>query len=226
VARRLAAVLERPRLLIAALSLGVVASVILLAGFGLETVSAARAYVSGEGLWSKAQKDAVFHLQRYARTGRETDWDAYRQAIAIPLGDRRARLELDRPDPDWRIVYDGFLAGGNHPHDIEGLAELYRRFAWAPYMRDAIAIWREGDEYIARLAAAAESLRAEVQGARNPERLAAWLAQVDSINTALRPLEDRFSLVLGAGARWIKTTVLLSLLGTASLLVGAGGWLS
>jgi PAS domain S-box-containing protein len=204
----------------------VVVGVVSLAGFGLETVSAARAYVGGEGLWSKAQKDAVFHLQRYARTGREADWDAYREAIAVPLGDRRARLELERPDPDWDAVYEGFLAGGNHPRDIEGLANLYRRFAWAPYMRDAIAIWRDADAYIARLTAAAESLRVELQGARDPDRVAAWLAEVDRINTALRPLEDRFSLVLGAGARWIKRTLLLSLIGTAVLLVGTGGWLS
>jgi len=34
----------------------------------MEILSAARAYVGGEGLWSKAQKDAVTHLTRYART--------------------------------------------------------------------------------------------------------------------------------------------------------------
>ncbi len=221
-----AALLDRPRLIIAGLSLGVVASVVSLAGFGLELVSDARAYVSGESLWSKAQKDAVFHLQRYAETGNEADWDAYRQAIAVPLGDRRARLELDRPDPDWRALYEGFQAGGNHPRDIPGLARLYRRFSWAPYMREAIEIWREGDRYIARLTAAAKSLRVEVRGAGPPERRRAWLAQVDSINLALRPLEDRFSAVLGAGARWLKQVVTLSMIGVACLLVGAGGWLS
>ena len=30
--------------------------------FSLNTLSSLRAYVGGEGLWSKAQKDAVFHL--------------------------------------------------------------------------------------------------------------------------------------------------------------------
>ncbi len=34
--------------------------------FCLNTLSSLRAYVGGEGLWSKAQKDAVFHLYKYA----------------------------------------------------------------------------------------------------------------------------------------------------------------
>ena len=36
--------------------------------FSLNTLSSLRAYVGGEGLWSKAQKDAVYYLNRYADT--------------------------------------------------------------------------------------------------------------------------------------------------------------
>ncbi|HYL55224.1 MAG TPA: hypothetical protein VEU73_06575 [Gemmatimonadales bacterium] len=39
--------------------------------FGFETLSAVRAYVGGEGLWSKAQKDATYRLVRHARGA---DW--------------------------------------------------------------------------------------------------------------------------------------------------------
>ena len=44
---------------IMALLIGVELFVLL---FSLNTLSSLRAYVGGEGLWSKAQKDAVFHL--------------------------------------------------------------------------------------------------------------------------------------------------------------------
>src|SRR6516164_11337570 len=44
---------------IMALLIGVELFVLL---FCLNTLSSLRAYVGGEGLWSKAQKDAVFHL--------------------------------------------------------------------------------------------------------------------------------------------------------------------
>ena len=37
--------------------------------FSLSILSSLRAYVGGEGLWSKAQKDAVFHLYRYGVSG-------------------------------------------------------------------------------------------------------------------------------------------------------------
>ena len=50
-----------------------------------------RAYVGGEGLWSKAQKDAILHLARYMETGSEANWDGYLREIDVILGDSRAR---------------------------------------------------------------------------------------------------------------------------------------
>ena len=75
----------------------VVVALVLLATESIRIVSATRAYVGGESLWSKAQKEAVYSLFRYAQTGSEADYRDYRNAISIPLGDRQARLELERP---------------------------------------------------------------------------------------------------------------------------------
>ena len=36
--------------------------------FAMNILSSVRAFVGGEGLWSKAQKDAAIRLKRYART--------------------------------------------------------------------------------------------------------------------------------------------------------------
>src|SRR5262249_55237492 len=58
---------------------------------------AVRGYVGGESLWSKGQKDAAHHLVRYAATRDPAEYDRFRDAIAIPLGDRQARLELEQP---------------------------------------------------------------------------------------------------------------------------------
>ena len=54
---------------------------------------------AGESLWSKAQKEAVYSLFRYAQSHAEADYATYRAEIAVPMGDHRARLELERPDP-------------------------------------------------------------------------------------------------------------------------------
>ena len=65
-------------------------------------MSAARAYVGAESLWSKAEKEAVSALNRYAATHSERDFRLYLLAIAVPLGDRRAREELEKPEPESR----------------------------------------------------------------------------------------------------------------------------
>ena len=71
---------------------------------GLEVLSGMRAYVGGEALWSKAQKDAVHSLHRYAETRDEAPYRAYMSSIQVPLGDRAARDEMAKPDFDFEVV--------------------------------------------------------------------------------------------------------------------------
>src|SRR6478609_4407144 len=66
--------------------------------FSLSTLSSLRAYVGGEGLWSKAQKDAVFHLFKYGAMGTESDYNLFEQFMQVPIGDAKARRELLRND--------------------------------------------------------------------------------------------------------------------------------
>jgi len=67
-------------------------------------LSSARAYVGGEGLYSKGQKDAVRFLGQYLHSGEEADWQRHLAALAVPLGDRVAQLELEKPAPDLGVV--------------------------------------------------------------------------------------------------------------------------
>src|ERR1700753_2349239 len=59
--------------------------------FSLHTLSSLRAYVGGEGLWSKAQKDAVFHLYQYGISRTERDYDLFEQFMRVPEGDAKTR---------------------------------------------------------------------------------------------------------------------------------------
>jgi len=43
----------------------------------IHTLSSVRAYVGAEGLWSKAQKDAAYSLQKYGRSHDEQDYKDY-----------------------------------------------------------------------------------------------------------------------------------------------------
>ena len=46
-------------------------------GFAIQTLSSVRSFVGGEGLWSKAQKDAVASLRLYAYSRNEKDYIAF-----------------------------------------------------------------------------------------------------------------------------------------------------
>jgi signal transduction histidine kinase len=201
----------------------VVALLAALAIEGFDILSSARAYVGGESLWSKGQKDAVYHLGRYIDSHDEADWRKFEQALAVPLGDRQARTELDRPQPDDRRVREGFLAGGNHPDDIGGLIRLYRRFGGIPFMAEAIAIWAEGDVGIAELNLLGQQVHTLVASGRaDSAELRRTLAQLPALNERLTDLEQRFSAKLGEASRTARNLVLGATLVLASILALLG----
>src|SRR5260370_39996917 len=80
-----------------------------------EILSGVRAYVGGEGLWSKAEKRAVLSLTAYAASHAESDYQQYLAEIAVPAGDKQARLQLERPSPDTALVRQGFVQGRTRP---------------------------------------------------------------------------------------------------------------
>lgn len=203
--------------------------------FGMEVKAGVRAYVGGEGLWSKAQKTAVIHLNRYVDSHDKSDYQAFLRSIEVQLGDRQAKLEMNKPKPDMAVVRDGFIKGGNHPDDVDDLYFLYRWFKNISYMKSAIQTWDDGDKEIANLLDAGERIHQVVTsttGATTPEtitardtELASLLREVDVIDARLTVLENRFSAVLGEGARqitkmlMISTIVITVLLGLLSLTV-------
>ncbi|MBS0336781.1 MAG: GGDEF domain-containing protein [Proteobacteria bacterium] len=187
----------------------------------LDLLSTGRAYVGGEGYWSKAQKDSVFHLMRYARSFDPADYDAFRSALAVPLGDRKAREALDRSDPDYESARRGFIEGRNDPADVDGMARFFVRFRNVSYIARAIGIWAEGDREIALLQAIAGRLHAEIGGRRDPARIDAYLGEIRTSNQRLAPLEDAFSQTLGDASRVLRDLLVAVLAAAAAAIIGA-----
>lgn len=71
-----------------------------LAIFSIDIMSSVRAYIGGESIWSKGQKDAAFYLNLYAETGSESTYKQYLTAMEGPRNLRTARLALDQSTPD------------------------------------------------------------------------------------------------------------------------------
>jgi diguanylate cyclase (GGDEF)-like protein len=209
-------------LLIVSPFLVIVAVLVWLAIFSIDILAAGRAYVEGESLWSKNQKEAVFKLLLFAKRGFEADFVAYQEAIRAPLAFRKGRLELDKPSPDRAALYAAFVEGGTHPDDVPGVINLYQRFGHVSYMHRVVDIWKIGDEHIAAIDALAKQLHVLMRSKGNGAEVDSVVGRIIEVNDLLRPLQRRFSNTLGEATRSIQTVLLLVILTVAGTLIPIG----
>jgi diguanylate cyclase (GGDEF)-like protein/PAS domain S-box-containing protein len=191
-----------------------------LAGMSLTILSSVRAYVGGESLWSKGQKDAIHNLYLYGETGDESAYTRFQKAVAVPLGDRNARYALEQKVPDLAAARAGFIQGGIHPEDVDGLIWLYRYFRQLPHFKKAITHWVNTDPMLDELvdlgkAVRTETLRAPVSN----QKIETLRDQISNFNTRLTPEAMAFSDSLGNGSRQVKLVLMIANLLTAGLLV-------
>lgn len=177
--------------------------------FSIHTLSAVRAYVGGEGLWSKAQKDAAYQLQRYGVTHNQRDYELFNEYMKVPMGDGIARRELAKPNPDLSIARQGFIQGRNHPEDVDGMISLMLRFHDVSYIANAVHYWSAAEPLAMQMLPIAQRIHHEVNSP-NPsqEKIQDMLSEIAPLMVAITPLEDNFSFSLSEGARWLEGVVL------------------
>ncbi|MBC8393178.1 MAG: hypothetical protein H8E17_11500 [Deltaproteobacteria bacterium] len=169
---------------------------------GFSILSGVRAFVGGEGLWAKGQKEATYQLIQYIFTGEANRYQLFMNSLKAPLGDKVARLELEKSDPVDDIIIRGFRAGGNHPSDIPTMIFLYKYFNNTKYIKKAIEQWEIGDGLIAELLAIGEKTnRRVVNNGTNKEEVARTLASIDTLQKKLNEAEKLFSDNMSAAAR-------------------------
>ncbi len=213
--------------LIIALFIALIFSLVLLIQVQMDTLTAIRAYVGGEGLWGKAQKDAVHSIEQYAVSHDEADYRAYLREIQVPLGDRKARIELQKDDPDIAVAQAGFVQGRNHPDDVESAVRFFRRFQHNAYMSKVIEHWTTGDRMIEELNGIAEALHKEItSGRNNPATIRSYLGRLDDINRKVTVEEDMFSSTLADASRWANDVARNLTYAIALLFVALGLGLS
>jgi len=191
-----------------------------IAGVSLDTLSSVRAYVGGESIWSRSQKDAIHYLDLYLTTGEPEFFQQYDASIAVPLGDLAGRRALEASPPDLAAAREGFLQGGNDPADVPGLIWLYRYFRTFRYMARAIDQWVATDGVLQELTSAAEAIRlVRETGPLTKAQSDVFKSQLDDINRRLTPRAEAFSAALGAGSRSITFLLTLANLLTAGVLI-------
>ncbi|MGE9764134.1 EAL domain-containing protein [Pseudomonas sp. PDM20] len=172
-------------------------------------LSGVRAYVGGESLWSKGQKDAIHYLQLYGQSRDTADYERYRTAIAIPQGDRTFRAALDLSQPDLELARAGALQGGIHPDDVGALIWLYRYFHEYSYFDQAVKMWIIGDAYLDQLEQLSDEMSAKIRANDvRPGDLSYWNSRIQAINDGVTPAAMAFSAALGQGSRMIMWVLL------------------
>jgi PAS domain S-box-containing protein len=193
------------------------------AAVSIQLLSTVRAYVTGESLYSKGQKDAQIFLLDYVERQREADYQRFSAALAMPLGDRAAREALQRAEPDIAAAKRGFLQGGNHPDDIDGLVRMFRLFQHVPFMSKPIATWTQGDQTIQEMITLVDRARERIL-AGDPQAAAVeeMRRQAPILNERLTQLTSAFSAQLGEASRTTQT-LLLAVNGVIAALLTVSG---
>ena len=202
---------------------GIVGLQLLVAVMSIDVMSAVRAYVTGESLYSKGQKDAHIQLLDYAKFHREDAYQGFLRALAVPIADRHAREAMQKPEVDVEAARRGLLAGGTHADDIPGVIRLFRWFHKTPLMADAIATWTEGDQLIEEMRRLGERAHQRVvAGELAAPEVISLRDDAYRVNLWLTPLEVRFATQLGDAAR-LSQRLLLGLNLALALLLGLSG---
>lgn len=201
------------------LAVATLALVVLSVG-GFHALSAARAYVGGESMWSKARNRAIV----FVRTQPTADCHRIDALLEVPLGDRDARLALDESPPNIEAATRGFVRGGNDPADIDAMIHLYLNFHSLPQVREAIEVWARGDVLINQLRDLGMRICSQAQLDPSPARMAPLMQELDRLEATLIESEQQFSRALGRASRLVETTLTLATLAVALGLAGGGAW--
>jgi len=147
-------------LLIVSPFLAIVAVLVWLAIVSIDILTAGRAYVEGESLWSKNQKEAVFHLLRFAETQIRVRFPQLSEGDSGAAGFPKRQVSSLKIHSGLSAVRPASSKAEPNPDDIPASSacisasprELHEERA--RYMADP------GDDFLARLDAAAEELHA------------------------------------------------------------------
>lgn len=163
---------------------------------GLETLSIARAFVAGEGLYSKAQRDAIRTLEKYALLHDPIDYAQFFNYLKIEEGDRLARIEIEKENPDFDVIDRGLIQGGNHPGEVRDMAIQLRRFRRIKFVDQAFQAWVAGDRNTDELKMIARQIHQQLQsGPLTLQDTRKYFSQIEELNRKFTRNEE----IIGRG---------------------------
>jgi two-component system, sensor histidine kinase len=191
--------------------------------YSVSILSAVRAYVGGEGLWSKAQKNAAYYLLKYSYTHHDKDYANFKEFLTVPISDHQARLALLSDPVNYSQAQESLLKGRLHQNDIAGVIWLFTTFQQNHYLNKAIQIWIKGDVLLEEFEKVGEQLHEIItKGNASQNEISALLLKLDHLNDQLTMVEDEFSYTLGEASRWLEGVILITII-ISTITVGLIG---
>ncbi len=188
-----------------------IAAELLVLLIAMNTFSTIRAFALGEGLWLKAQKEAVINLQRFVQTQDAKFYNRFLHALETPAADKLARYEIMQPKPNLGKIALAFQQGGIEEEDIEYMIQLMLLFRnYAPVAK-TIEIWSEGDRIIEKLSMGGREIFQLVTSGASSNEVSNSLNKIYEMNDELSRIESSFSTLLGRGSRDLQNGVVLCL---------------
>ncbi len=164
-----------------------------------------RAYLFGESMYSKGQKDAARYLNQYIFYSDSAYIDLFNESIAVPQGDGLARVALEA-GIDNEIVKQHLLQGKNHPDDLNNLIWLFQNFSDVSFMKSAHKAWREADYLINQLDSVANEVYNKSAGRPLTDaEITYYNEKIFELNNRLTEKQDEFSTVLREAGRVAET---------------------
>ena len=163
-----------------------------------------RSLIVGEGSWSKAQKDAINSLYKYAYLQKRIYYENFKANLEIIEGDHLARTALSQMPTDLEGARFGFTQGQIPADEIDGVINFLLRFHSNKYVAAATTAWGDADDLIIKLKQVAQKIDSSI---RNPHEVERLIAQVTQINTELTVQEKIFSKSLIDGSRWMEKMI-------------------
>lgn len=190
----------------------------------LSTLSGVRSSIEGAGYWSKYQKDAIFSILRFCYSGDEDSLKEFNAFLEIHEGDKLALDELGKERVDRQVMREGFIKGGLHPDDVEGVSDLFIRFQKVSYLEKAIGLFYEADALVESFKASAIKLKAIIleSDQSSEDEILPILGEISRLNREFTRVEQDFSSTLSKGARFLEGLV-LGIVFTIALTVELAG---
>ena len=178
--------------------------------YTIKTLSASRAYVSGESHYSKGHNIATHYLIYYILTSKKEYWDKFESNLDIAFGGAKARNAM-ATKLDHKAVAEGFIQGKNNEEDINDMIWLFQNFNSISFFRKAVQEWKKGDALNLELYLTGLYIKEQVTHQKlDFATQLKLLEEIDAINTKITINQDAFSDSFGEGTRQVKNYLIVA----------------